>query len=62
MTPPRSGELMSAGEQLDAIARDLDRTGAAWEAAGYPSEGPTHDEREAVFARLHAWNEARQAR
>lgn len=46
----------TAGEQLDAIMRDLDRTGEAWEAAGYPFDGPTADAREAVFDRLAEWN------
>lgn len=46
------------GEQLDAIARDLDATTTAWAAAGYPFDGPEAEAREAVFARLHEWNEA----
>jgi hypothetical protein len=46
----------TAGEQLDAIMRDLDRTSGAWVAAGYPFDGPTADAREAVFARLKQWN------
>lgn len=54
-----TGLVRGTGAELDAIGRDLDATGAAWEAAGYPSEGPEVDAREAVFARLHAWNEAR---
>jgi hypothetical protein len=44
------------GEQLDEISRDLDAAGDAWVAAGYPYEGPTWEAREAVFARLRAWN------
>jgi hypothetical protein len=48
----------TAGEQLDQIMSDLDRTGEAWVAAGYPYEGPTWDAREAVFARLQEWNRA----
>jgi hypothetical protein len=43
-------------EELDAIMTDLDRTGEAWVAAGYPYEGPTFEAREAVYARLKAWN------
>lgn len=54
--PHRPVTAPNAGEQLDAIMRDLDATGAAWVAAGYPSEGPEYDAREAVFARLHEWN------
>ena len=42
----------SAGEQLDGIMRDLDQTGAAWKAAGYPYGGPEWEAREAVFLRL----------
>ena len=45
--------------ELDAIIADLDATSAAWVAAGYGYDTPEHDAREAVFARLHAWNEAR---
>ena len=47
--------------ELDAIMADLDATGAAWVAAGYPSGGPEFEAREAVFARLKVWNEARAA-
>lgn len=32
--------MATAGEQLDAIMRDLDATGAAWKAAGYVYGGP----------------------
>jgi hypothetical protein len=46
----------TAGEQLDAIMRDLDRTGAAWKAAGYGYGTPEDEAREAVFARLAEWN------
>jgi hypothetical protein len=46
----------TAGEQLDAIMCDLDRTSAAWVAAGYPFDGPVADAREAAFARLAEWN------
>lgn len=53
---------MNAGEQLGAIARDLDRTGEAWEAAGYPSDGPEYEAREAVFARLREWNREQDER
>lgn len=49
----------SAGEQLDAIIRDLDATSAAWVAAGYGYDSPEWEAREAVFARLRAWNSAR---
>lgn len=49
----------SAGEQLDEIGRQLDETGKAWAAAGYPRGGPEWEAREAAFARLHQWNEAR---
>lgn len=48
----------TAGEQLDAIMRDLDAAGAAWEAAGYGYGTPEDIARGAVFARLEAWNEA----
>lgn len=44
------------GAELDAIMDDLDATGAAWQAAGYPFDGPEFDAREAVFARLKKWN------
>lgn len=50
--------MPTTGEQLDAIMRDLDRTGEAWEAAGYPDDGEEWDAREAVYARLREWNEA----
>lgn len=49
----------NAGQQLDAIMRDLDAATAAWVAAGCPWDGPEAEAREAVFARLHEWNEAR---
>lgn len=52
----------TAGEQLDAIMRDLDSTSAAWVAAGYPFDGPVADAREAVFARLKEWNRMMDAR
>ncbi len=52
---------MSAGEELDEIMRDLDRTGAAWVAAGYGYDTPEHEAREAVFRRLRAWNERHAA-
>lgn len=48
---------LTAGEEIDAIGRDLDAATKAWVAAGYPSTGPEWDAREAVFARLHEWNE-----
>lgn len=48
--------VTSLGEELDAIMRDLDRTTKAWAAAGYGYGTPEDDEREAVFARLKAWN------
>jgi hypothetical protein len=56
-TPDPTGQ--SAGQQLDAISRDLDATGAAWAAAGYPYEGREFEAREAVFVRLRAWNAER---
>ena len=46
----------SAGEQLDAIMRDLDDTSAAWVAAGYGYDTPEYEAREGVFARLKEWN------
>lgn len=45
------------GEELDAIMRDLDETGKAWVKAGYGYDTPEWEAREAVFARLKAWNE-----
>ena len=47
---------LTAGQQLDAIMRDLDRTTAAWVAAGYGYDTPEAEAREAVFARLKEWN------
>jgi hypothetical protein len=47
---------LNAGEQLDAIMRDLDVTTEAWAAAGYGYGTPEDHAREAVFARLKAWN------
>jgi hypothetical protein len=47
----------TAGEALDAIMRDLDAATDAWVAAGYRDDTPEHLAREAVFARLRAWNE-----
>lgn len=54
---------MNAGQQLHAIMRDLDATTAAWVAAGYGYGTPEDEAREAVFARLNAWNDeyAREA-
>lgn len=49
----------TAGEELDAIMRDLDATTKAWVAAGHKYDGPEAEAREAVFARLKAWNKAR---
>lgn len=49
----------NAGEQLDAIMRDLNATGAAWKAAGYGYDTPEWEAREAVFTRLRAWNAER---
>jgi hypothetical protein len=49
---------LTAGQQLDAIMRDLDRTGEAWVAAGYPYDGPAWEAREAVYGRLREWNRA----
>ena len=54
--------IAGTGEELDAIMRDLDRTGDAWKRAGYALGGPEDDAREAVFLRLRAWNAARAAR
>ena len=64
MTPASVGVMTTepnAGEQLDAIMRDLDRTGAAWEKAGYGYDTPEYAAREAVFARLKAWNDRNAA-
>jgi hypothetical protein len=47
----------TAAGQLAAISRDLDTTGEAWQAAGYPWDGPVWEAREAVFARLRQWND-----
>jgi hypothetical protein len=47
---------LNAGQQLDAIMRDLDTTTKAWAAAGYGYDTPEDEAREAVFARLKAWN------
>lgn len=52
--------MAGAGEQLDAIMRDLDATGAAWKAAGYVYGGPEWEAREAVFTRLREWNAERE--
>ncbi len=52
---------MSAGDELDEIMRDLDKTGVAWVAAGYGYETPEYEAREAVFRRLRAWNERHAA-
>lgn len=54
----RAGDPMNRGRQLDAIIDALDQATAAWVAAGYPMNGPEHDAREAVFARLREWNAA----
>ena len=58
MTSPTAGASAPAnrGEQLDEIMRDLDRTGAAWVAAGYGYDTPEYAAREAVFLRLREWN------
>lgn len=50
-------EEPAAGEQLDAIMRDLDRTTEAWAAAGHGYGTPEDEAREAVFACLKAWNQ-----
>jgi hypothetical protein len=55
-----TGEVTGSAAELDAIMRDLDATGVAWEAAGYPYDGPESEAREAVFDRLRAWNGARE--
>jgi hypothetical protein len=54
--------VTGSAAELDAIIADLDATSAAWVAAGYGYGTPEFEAREAVFARLHAWNEARGAR
>ncbi|TFV83180.1 hypothetical protein [Blastococcus sp. CT_GayMR16] len=53
---------MSAGDELDEIMRDLDRTTAEWSAAGYGYGTPEDDAREGVFARLKEWNTAHDAK
>jgi hypothetical protein len=62
MTDPRSTaatpEAPNRGQQLDPIIAELDRTGAAWVAAGYPDHGPEVEAREAAFALLREWNRA----
>jgi hypothetical protein len=50
------------GEELDAIMRDLDEAGKAWVAAGYGYDTPEYEAREAVFARLKAWNKKAASR
>lgn len=57
---PTATPVAGTAAELDAIMADLDATGAAWEAAGYPFDGPESEAREAVFARLKAWNAARE--
>jgi hypothetical protein len=52
-------DVRGTAAELDAIMADLDATGAAWEAAGYGHGTPEDEAREAVFARLRAWNTAR---
>lgn len=47
---------MSLGDELAAIMHDLDRTSAAWVAAGGGLGTPEDEAREAVFARLEEWN------
>lgn len=54
--------ITGTAAELDAIIRDLDATSAAWVAVDYARPSPEDDAREAVFARLHAWNEARAQR
>lgn len=51
------GRTVNLGQQLDEITRDLDATTKAWAEAGHPSSGPEYEAREAVFDRLHEWNE-----
>lgn len=46
----------SAGQQLDAIMRDMDQATNAWVDAGYGYDTPEHAAREAVFVRLREWN------
>lgn len=52
----------TAGAELDAIMRDMESTTAAWSASGYHYGTPEDEAREAVFARLHAWNVRQDAR
>lgn len=59
MTRDTQAPAPNAGQELEAIMRDLDATGKAWAAAGHPWDGPEADAREAVFVRLRRWNEAR---
>ncbi len=47
----------SAGQQLDAIMRDMDEATNAWVDAGYGLGTPEDEAREAVFVRLREWNE-----
>ena len=59
ITPASLGVMTdepNAGQQLDAIMRDMDEATAAWAAAGYGYGTPEDEAREAVFARLREWN------
>lgn len=53
-------EKPNAGQELDAIMRDMDEATAAWAKAGRRFDGPEFEAREAVFARLKAWNKKRE--
>jgi hypothetical protein len=55
-------ESPTLGEELDAIMGDLDRTTSEWAKAGYGYDTPEWEAREAVFARLKAWNKKVAAR
>lgn len=53
-------EISGTAAELEAIMHDLDVAGATWAAAGYGYGTPEDEARESVFARLRAWNEARE--
>ena len=62
ITPAMVGVMTpkpNAGQQLDAIMDDLDTTTKAWAASGHGYDTPEAEAREAVFARLKAWNQER---
>lgn len=58
-TDPGPVAISGTASELDAIMHDLDETTNAWAAAGHRYDGPEAEAREAVFARLKAWNKAR---